>query len=170
MTSCLSRVAAQPAMGPQRPLSSANTRPGPDLLGWKMLTLCCWNQLLNSDPSEGRGTGTGLGGPGMGGEAQLRTGSSWHPWEVQMRPGFTGPEFNSPNLRMCPEVPVTPPPPCPPTFPRKWKGLPLQPAEIQQNFPWRRTLSSPALSYRVARCVSQALAMELVPRRDWIFI
>lgn len=31
-------------------LSSANTpRPSPDLLGWKLLTLGCWNQILCSN-------------------------------------------------------------------------------------------------------------------------
>ena len=62
VSGCLRRVEAQAATGPQGPLSSANTRPSPDLLGWKLLTLGCWDQFLHSDLSEGRGASTGLRG------------------------------------------------------------------------------------------------------------
>ena len=53
---------AQLAMGPQGLLSSANTRPSPDLLGWKLLTLGCWDQILCSDLSGSRGASTQLRG------------------------------------------------------------------------------------------------------------
>lgn len=40
---CLCRVEARLTVGPQRPLSSVNRRPSPDLFDWQRLTLEGWN-------------------------------------------------------------------------------------------------------------------------------
>lgn len=105
-------------MGPQGLLSSANRRPSPGRLGWKLLT--SWNWLLNSDLLRAGGQAQG---PGM---RWLRAGAQRQPAEVQMPQMQQPPPVDPPGCECHPPtIPSTlvTKPLGPPTSCSKWQGL-----------------------------------------------